>query len=163
MVNYTLRQAREADLDWIVSLERREDFAPFICRWPREVHTRNLSDADMLYLLAVDPHGQNVAFVILAGLRSVARSIELVRIVVNRPGTGVGKPLLRRVINLAFNDLNANRLWLDVFDDNDRARHVYQSVGFKEEEVLREVTQKSDGRFGSLVVMSILAEDYQTG
>lgn len=163
MVNYTLRQASEDDLDWIVSLEQREDYAPYICRWSREVHARNLPDADMLYLLAVDPRGQKVAFVILAGLRSAARSVELVRIVVNRPGTGVGKPLLRCVINLAFNDLNANRLWLDVFDDNDRARHVYQSVGFKEEEVLREATQKSDGRFGSLVVMSILAEEYQTG
>ena len=102
MVNYTLRQASESDLDWIVSLEQREDFAPFICRWPQEVHSRNLSDTDMRYLLAVDPHGQNIAFVILAGLQSVARSIELVRIVVTRPGTGVGKPLLRQVIDLAF-------------------------------------------------------------
>lgn len=163
MVNYTLREAGEADLDWIVLLEQRDEFAPFIYRWPRDVHIRNLSDPDRRYLVAVDQTGQSVAFVILAGLRSAARSIELVRIVVAEPGTGVGKPLLRKVVDLAFDDFGANRLWLDVFDDNTRARHVYQSVGFKEEGVLREAALKSDGRFGSLVVMSILASEYRSG
>ena len=163
MVNYTLREASEADLGWIVSLERREDYAPFICRWPRETHARNLSDADMRYLLAVDQAGQNLAFVVLAGLRSAARSIELVRIVVAEPGTGVGKALLSQVIGFAFNELGANRLWLDVFDENVRARHVYLSVGFKEEGVLREAALKCDGQLGSLVVMSILVSEYRSG
>ena len=55
------------------------------------------------------------------------------------------------------------KTWLDVFDDNYRARHVYRSVGFRDEGVLREAALKSDSRFGSLAVMSILASEYRSG
>ncbi len=156
-----LRRAVKNDIDWIVSLEKRPDFAAFIPRWPPEEHERNLSDRDKRYLMATDELDHPLAYVILAGLSSPAASIELVRLAVTRPGTGIGKPLLQRVIDLAFNELKANRLWLDVFDDNHRAGHVYQSVGFTVEGVLREAALKSDGQLGSLVIMSILKREYQ--
>jgi diamine N-acetyltransferase len=156
-----IRPATEADVAWIVAQENRPEFAAFIHRWPGEDHERNLVDADKLYLIALDETQEQVAFVILAGLSSKARSIELVRMAVTRPGVGVGKPLLRAVIETAFNKLGANRLWLDVFDDNVRARRAYKAVGFLEEGTLREAALKTDGRLGSLVIMSILAQEYR--
>lgn len=162
MDNFHLCRAVKADIAWIVSQEQRPDFAAFIHRWSLEEHERNLNDRDKHYLVAHDGRNRRLAFVILNGLFSPAHSIELARMAVIRPGTGIGKPLLRRVIDLAFNELRANRLWLDVFDDNRRAAHVYQSVGFIREGVLREAALKSDGQLGSLVVMSILKREYQS-
>jgi RimJ/RimL family protein N-acetyltransferase len=52
-------------------------------------------------------------------------------------------------------------LWLDVFEHNARARHVYRSVGFVEEGVLRECVKQQE-RYASLVVMSILENEYRT-
>ena len=49
---------------------------------------------------------------------------------------------------------------LDVFDDNHWARHTYRFVEFQEEGVLREAALKSNGKLGSLVIISILARVY---
>ena len=159
---FVLRDAGRGDLDWIVQLETRPDFAAFIHRWPRDAHDRNLSDPDMRYLVWVDAAAHPAAYVILAGLASPARSIELVRMAVAAPGAGLGSRLLRHVIRLAFEQLGANRLWLDLFDDNHRARHVYKNAGFQQEGVLRDAALRADGTIGSLVVMSILRREYAT-
>jgi RimJ/RimL family protein N-acetyltransferase len=68
--------------------------------------------------------------------------------------------VLHAVIQKAFREFAAHRLWLDVFDDNARARHLYQSLGFVEEGVLRECIRWPD-RFRSLVVMSMLEQEYR--
>ena len=159
MTHLDLRPAREEDIVWIVEQEQREEFAAFIHRWPAETHKANLEDADSRYLIAEQGEGGPCGYVILKGLGTPARSIELARMVAAEPGQGLGKAMLRAVIALAFGELNANRLWLDVFDDNERARRAYRAVGFVEEGILREATHRSDGRVGSLVIMSILASE----
>jgi RimJ/RimL family protein N-acetyltransferase len=83
----------------------------------------------MRYLIAEDPAGARLGFAILRGLRSSARSVELVRIALAEPGRGVGRDVLRRVVDLCFGEVGANRLWLDVFDDNERARRAYRPRG----------------------------------
>jgi RimJ/RimL family protein N-acetyltransferase len=154
------RPATEADIAWIFSQERRPDFAAFIHRWPPEQHARNLADADKLYLIGENEARERIAFVILAGLRSEARNVELVRMGVACPGMGVGKPLLMSILQTVFQQLRANRLWLDVFDDNVRARRVYRAVGFREERTPAQAALKADGEPGNLIIMSILAADY---
>ena len=52
---------------------------------------------------------------------------------VTRPSAGVGKPILMTVLDMVFNKLGANRLWLDVFDDNVRARRAYETAGLRKE------------------------------
>jgi RimJ/RimL family protein N-acetyltransferase len=69
--------------------------------------------------------------------------------------------VLEAVLSNAFDELFAHRLWLDVFEHNARARHVYRSVGFVEEGVLRECVKQQE-RYASLVVMSILENEYRT-
>jgi hypothetical protein len=70
--------------------------------------------------------------------------------------TTIGMASVKQVV---FDQWQAHRLWLDVFDDNHRARHVYASEGFIEEGALRECVSV-EGRFKSLVVMSFLAQEY---
>jgi diamine N-acetyltransferase len=155
-----IRPATEADIAWIVCQEQRSDFAAFIHRWPAEQHRCNFADADKLYLIAQDEAGERLAFVILAGLRSAEKSIELVRMAVTQPSMGLGKRLLASVIETAFDKLGADRLWLDVFDDNVRARGVYEAAGFRDEETPRQAALKADSQPGYLIIMSILATDY---
>lgn len=155
-----IRQATKNDIEWIVSQEQRDDFKLFFGSWSQEKHEQNLNDADKLYLIAIDETGQSLAFLILAGLSSKARNIELVRMAVSRPGEGIGKLLLKELIHMAFSKLDANRLWFEVFDDNYRARHTYKKVGFSEEDLQHEAVLKRDGQLGSLIIMSIIAKEY---
>lgn len=156
-----MRRAREDDIAWLVSQEQRPDFAAFIHRWPADRHLGNLADPDKLYLIGEDEAGERIAFVILAGVAGALRDIELVRMSVAQPGAGVGKLLLVSVLDMAFNTLGAERLWLDVFEDNLRARRAYASAGFREDNTPRQMVRKSDGTSGTLVIMSIRATEYR--
>ncbi|WP_414583215.1 GNAT family N-acetyltransferase [Scytonema sp. PCC 10023] len=86
-------------------------------------------------------------------MSSKALSFDLTRIVIAQPELGYGKRALYILIKKVFEEYNAHRFWLDVFEHNQRARHVYQSVGFKKEGVLRDAVQKEDHYF-SLVIMA---------
>lgn len=123
------------------------------------VHESRLGDGDCMYQIIVQD-GAPAGYAILRGLKSENHSIELKRIVVAEPGRGLGRQVLRAILAAAFRDLAAHRLWLDVFADNTRARHLYRSVGFVEEGVLRESVKRND-EYRSLVVMSMLENEYR--
>jgi RimJ/RimL family protein N-acetyltransferase len=61
---------------------------------------------------------------------------------------------------VVFEQFHAHRLWLDVRDFNTRARALYESEGFVVEGTLREC-QKWQGYYSSLVVLSILEEEWR--
>ena len=156
-----LRPATEKDIAWIVGQEARADMAAFIHRWPADRHRACLADADYSYLIAEPGGGGVVGYLILRGLGSAERSIELVRILAAEQGQGIGRFMLSAGKRFVFEELAANRLWLDVFDDNERARRAYRAAGFVEEGLLRESCLRADGRLGSLVIISILGREYE--
>ncbi|MDP6707592.1 MAG: GNAT family N-acetyltransferase [Alphaproteobacteria bacterium] len=158
MAEIRVRPAVAADVDWLVGQEARPEMAPFIGRWPAEEHLANLDDPDKHYLIAEDAAGNRLGFVILLGLETPARNVELARIAVTEPGRGLGRPLLRQVIARTFGALGATRLWLDVFDDNARAIRAYEAVGFQDTGERRADEPRSSGETGTLVFMAIAAD-----
>ena len=103
--------------------------------------------------------GETGGYAILSGIKSPNHSIELTRIVIAEPGLGYGKHVLRIIIKKVFEEYHAHRFWLDVFEHNQRARYVYQSVGFQEEGILRDAIRQGD-KYYSLVLMSMLENEY---
>jgi putative acetyltransferase len=53
-------------------------------------------------------------------------------------GKGLGKELMRAIIDFADNWLNLTRLELEVYADNDPAIHLYERFGFEVEGTLRQ-------------------------
>jgi RimJ/RimL family protein N-acetyltransferase len=118
-----------------------------------------MAGSDARYLVSESDSGDLAAFAILRGLAETSGSIELKRIVVANPGQGLGHNMLAELLRIVFEDLRAHRLFLDVFDDNSRARHVYESLGFQYEGLMREAALR-DGVYCNLHLMSILAGEY---
>jgi diamine N-acetyltransferase len=117
-----------------------------------------MSNPDVTYI--VEENGEIDAFAILRGLRSEHRAIELKRIVVGTPDLGIGRRLLSEVARRVFGEHRAHRLFLDVFVNNARARHVYESFGFQKEGIMRDAIYR-DGEWHSLVLMSLLEDEYR--
>lgn len=154
----SLRIATLADIPAIMALEGNPVARLFVGQWSEDRHRTTLTGGDARYY--VNEQAGNVdAYVILRGLGEDSRSIELKRIVVGRPEQGLGRRILTEIIRIAFRELGAHRLFLDVFEDNARARHLYESLGFKYEGVMRESAQR-DGRWFNLHLMSILESEY---
>ena len=156
----TLRRALPNDLAFVLQQEQKFRDLGFVGGDDTETHQRQLSDPDCLYLV-IEEKGAPAGYVILRGIASVNGSVELKRIVIAEPGQGVGRQALAAVIDKVFREFRAHRLWLDVFEDNSRARHVYRSLGFAEEGVLRECIKRGE-TYRSLVVMSMLATEFES-
>ncbi len=154
-----LRSAVAKDIHFILNQETREEFQNLIGRWSPDEHLSNLKNPDIGYWMIENERNKLLGYAILMDLNSVHRCVRLQRIVIEDPGKGQGKIALKLVMKKVFQDYQAHRLWLDVFEDNHRARHVYQSLGFKEEGKLREVF-KRENNYESMLIMSVLENEY---
>lgn len=158
--NVKLRPTQITDLDFVISAEREEENAKYVGQWTKEQHINSFSNKDILHLIVEEAkHNTLVGYLIIAGIENKNNNIEFRRIVISKKNKGYGKSTLREVKNLAFNKLNAHRLWLDVRFKNKIAQHVYKAEGFKEEGILRECILYNN-EYESLIVMSILKNEY---
>jgi diamine N-acetyltransferase len=154
-----LRLADPTDIARIVALERTSHGRSFVGQWSEERHLATLTGGDARYFVNETDSGDLQAYVILRGLSENSRSIELKRTVVATPERGLGRRVLEELIRIVFEDLSAHRLFLDVFEDNARARHLYESIGFRYEGVMRDAALR-DGQFFCLHLMSMLESEY---
>ena len=155
-----LRPAVTNDIPAILALEQTPFAREFVGQWSEARHRAAMEADDVRYLVSETASGALQAYVILRGLCEDNRAIELKRIVVAAPGRGLGRNILSEVIRVAFEDLHAHRLFLDVFEDNARACHLYESLGFVYEGTMRDAAQR-DGVWCNLRLMSILDDEYK--
>jgi diamine N-acetyltransferase len=160
----SIRRAQLADIPAIMAIEQIPGYQEYIGRWSAEQHRSVMESGDAEYFIAVteDATDKNAVegFAILQDLLSEHRSILLKRIAVRTPNRGTGRALLRFVMDRVFEHHRAHRLCLDVFVTNTRARHTYESFGFREEGILRE-SKLRDGEYHSQVLMSLLEHEYR--
>jgi len=155
-----LRQATPADIPAIVTIERTAFAREFVGQWSEERHRATLTGGDARYYVSETEWGEIQGYVILRGINEDSRAIEVKRIVVSVPGQGLGRRILQELMRIAFRNLGAHRLFLDVFEDNARARHLYETLGFQLEGVMREAAHR-DGHWCSLHLMSIIESEYR--
>ena len=155
-----LRSACMEDIPAIADLERIPEYRSFVGNWSPDEHREKMAGSDCRYLVAEPESGEVAGFAILRGLASPHHSVRLQRIVVAKPGHGAGRFMLTGILEYVFHELKAHRLWLDVFETNARAIHVYESLGFRREGVLREAIFR-DGEYHTQILMSILDREYE--
>jgi RimJ/RimL family protein N-acetyltransferase len=64
------------------------------------------------------------------------------------------------MVGYAFETLNLNRIWLNVYEYNQRGVRAYEKVGFRREGVLRQDTFR-DGRYWDTIAMAVLREEWR--
>jgi len=154
-----LRLATPSDIPDIVALERTPFAREFVGQWSEERDRATLASGDARYFVSETEWGEVQAYAILRGINEDSRSIELKRIVVAVPERGLGRRVLQELARIAFRELGAHRLFLDVFEDNARARHLYEGLGFRYEGIMRQAAHR-DGQWCNLHLMSILESEY---
>jgi RimJ/RimL family protein N-acetyltransferase len=155
-----LRPARESDLTFLLEQEARPEFSPFINAWPLERHRAALANPDYRYQIFEGGRGATQGYAITRGYAAGNRAVELVRMVLAQTGSGRGRAACLLLLAQAFNEDNTHRFWLDLFEDNARAEHLYRSLGFTFEGILRDAERRGE-IFRSLKVMSILDHEYR--
>ncbi len=75
-------------------------------------------------------------------------------------GKGYGTEATGLLIQYAFDTLNLNRVWLHVYEFNERGIRAYEKVGFRREGLLRQDCYR-EGRYWNTIVMGILREEWE--
>jgi diamine N-acetyltransferase len=153
------------DLDFVIAAENHPDNRDFVSQWTREQHEQTIADPNAFHFI-IEAEGERVGYTMLYGLTDPNQSLCIQRLVITQKGKGYGKATLRLLQKLAFEEWQIHRLWLDVKDYNLRARHVYESVGFQLDGVLRECVKRGSAiepRFESFAIFSILKPEYRSG
>jgi RimJ/RimL family protein N-acetyltransferase len=123
--------ARPDDAAAISELECRPENRPFVRGHSEAEHRARMDDPTVRYLRIEGDAGNFIGFALVTELGGSKRSARLLRIVMDAPGRGLGRTAMEAVCNLVFQDWGIDRFWLDVFEDNPRARHVYEGLGFR--------------------------------
>lgn len=74
-------------------------------------------------------------------------------------GKGYGTDAINALVAFGFGELRLERIWLEVWTENGRARRAYEKAGFVHEATLRN-DRYEGGRFTSGDVMSILRDEW---
>jgi len=74
-------------------------------------------------------------------------------------GKGYGQESINLILGFAFRNLNLNRVELETFDFNKRAKKCYQKVGFREVGTKRKA-RFIDGQYRDVMIMDILRDEW---
>lgn len=113
------------------------------------------------YFCICDETGRAIGRIDYGGLRLPESKAEL-SILLGEKETwskGYGSEAIIVLLDHLFNDLNAHRVWLEVFPENVRAQRAYEKVGFVREGTMRE-NWFSAGRWQDEHLYGILRDEF---
>ncbi len=146
-------EAIEKDIPFIISLEQHPENRKFVVQGTIEEHQHEIEDIDHL-LLVIKYKFEFIGF-ILCHKDKENSSFELRRMIIQSKGKGYGTEVLLGIIDYSLIKLEFNRFWLDVYEDNDTAIHLYESIGMELDGVLKKSINR-DGEFVSQHIYSIM-------
>lgn len=123
----------------------------------------------------LDHHGRDRWFFVIALLEDdrAVGSIDLHMLDLNNGSAGLGiligdpadtsqgygSDAIRALLGFGFRELRLERIWLDVYDDNARGRHVYERLGFVREATFRRGIFRR-GRYVDVHRMAMLRDEW---
>ena len=125
----TVERAPVQDASLFAQLEQAPDTKQFVLPYSEIEHARNILNSSFVYLRILDA-GELVGFFILV-LDSEPNSVEFRRVVVSDKGKGVGQSAITAMEQFCRTQLQRTRVWLDVFEYNNRGRHIYEKLGYE--------------------------------
>ena len=155
-----LRPATAGDIAFIRSLTTRVDYAPFI------------GDADEAQLrewmaspaarVVIWTDGEATGFAVFREIGEPSGRVELFRIALDRTGGGRGDAFFGALLDFAFAELGAARVWFDASGENPRAMKVYERAGCLREGIQRQHWWRPAlGRAVDLHLFGMLRSDWQ--
>ena len=148
-----------SDIDKIIEFENSNN--KFVHQYPKDKHIALLKDKDCLHLsIKRLDNDKLIGHMIIFGLCNHNKVLEFRRITINEKGLGFGREAIILLKQLCFEKLRFHRLWLDVYDDNDRAIKLYESEGFVKEGTLRD-SIKTDNGYRSQRIYSMIENEYK--
>lgn len=155
-----LRRATIDDLDYIMTLQRAPENLKFIVLFDED-YQRAIINSDGSQKLDViieelDTR-QAVGYFMLREMDSPC--IEFTHVIIDKKGQGYGREALNFLLKWTFEVKKYHRIWIDCKEYNSVALHLYESLGFVHEGVLREILF-NNGVYENLIVLGMIDREF---
>ena len=125
-----LRPARSDELTAFRDMEQHPEAERFVAAEELAVHRERFQRPETRYL-SILTEGRLVGFILLL-LDADGESVDFKRIVLAERGGGLGQVAIATMEEFCGSALGRTRIWLNVFEDNARGRHIYEKLGYRE-------------------------------
>ena len=154
-----LRAACNADLNYIMKLQSAAENLKFIVPFDEDYHRKILNSADKLDIIVEELEtGERVGYFMLRELDSPCA--EFTHVIIDKKNRGYGREALKLLLKWTFEIKSYHRVWIDCKDYNAVALHLYESLGFVREGLLREILL-TNGVYENLIVLGMLDREYE--
>ncbi len=151
--------ATEEDIETIIKLERHKDNRDFIWSGTYDEHKSEIEDKNYLIFVFRRKDDNLIIGYALIKLDFKSEIFELRRIAISHKGIGYGKETMTALLKYAFEDMNINRFWLDVYPDNTIGIKLYEGLGMHYDGLLRQ-NYKSKRGYLDQIIYSMLKTEY---
>jgi RimJ/RimL family protein N-acetyltransferase len=160
----------ERDLDLWMQWNQNSDFqqlydwGPSTLLSKQRLKERMEKDAESMYYFSIHNLGDDkiIGTVDLSGINWTARDASLGIGIGEKDfwGKGYGTDAMNLILRFGFESLNLNRIWLTVFEYNERAYRCYERLGFTTEGRQRQVLNRFGKRW-DMIFMGILRSEWE--
>lgn len=124
-----IRTSLENELELFQSFEKEKDTKDYIIPYTVEKHIEEFNKSNIFYKTILN--GNKIVGFMILNLEEDKKSVEFRRIVINEKGKGFGIMAINYLDYIVKEEYLRNRIWLDVFANNKRAIHIYETCGYK--------------------------------
>ena len=154
-----ISDAEERDISDIIGLESHKDNRDFLRIGTEEEHGQEIKDPDHMLLIFREKGDNRIVGYALVRLNKKSEIFELRRIAISEKGKGYGKEAMKALLKEAFENMNINRFWLDVYPDNVIGIKLYESLGMHRDGILRQ-NYKAERGYLDQIIYSMLKSEY---
>ncbi len=118
-----IQKARYSDLIRFSEFDSQDHVEEFFSYKPLQEHQKNFQSEGNVYLSIIDVFGDVAGYFILQ-LEIDGKTIQFKRILVGYEHLGIGQDAISSMENYCKSKFETNRIWLDVYEDNHKAKYV---------------------------------------
>ena len=93
-------------------------------------HQKDFDNDDIIYLSIGNDGNELLGYFILVRVAGDT-TVEFRRILIDQHRLGIGQIAIEEMENYCRDSLQASRIWLDVYEDNIKGKHIYEKLGYQ--------------------------------
>lgn len=125
-----LRESKEEELEIFLRMEQQSHAREFINESDLVTHQGNFKDPNIIYLSIENNNEDLLGYFILA-INPTKKAVEFRRILIDQIHRGIGQLAITKMEIYCRDELNSKEIWLDVYEDNLKGKHIYEKLGYK--------------------------------
>jgi len=126
----TIRKSNFSELKDLSEIDAQNHAFNFLSTKTLEIHERDFNKNNIVYLSIISSPALLAGYIILE-FKNKTKSVQLKRILVSEQHIGIGQEAILVTEKYCVNEFNTNHIWLDVYENNQKARHIYKKLGYK--------------------------------